>query len=341
MARNFLPSLQSPQQGNLHGYFLPKAEIDLTIAEGGQITINGTEYVPDPKHQYFFKYSPSPFTDDDITICYGPKGFLSKVHTIVDDQTADVISRILDIGEALVTGTAGSTRSIPLFTGKIDPFDEEQKTALNGILQPKGLTFDAKILGDENRKGVNPESVSKTGIYVKPRAIAELSITSAAGKRVKHVHVPHPTLLEMIEIPSAPFVKTEFELDFDDNGYPTIVKIKKPSSALALVELPLKIIKAVVALPAQLVQMRINIDNTRATSLQSKFQYQQKRLDIEQKMAELEVETQKFKIAQAEKAAEGQSNGQGGTGSAEIATLQADVKKLEQEIKVMKMRANA
>jgi len=92
------------------------------------------------------------------------------------------------------------------------------------------------------------------------------------------------------------------------------------------------------------VQMRINIDNTRATSLQSKYQYQQKRLDIEQKMAELEVETQKFKIAQAEKAAEGQpngQNGQGGAGSAEIATLQADVKKLEQEIKVMKMRANA
>ncbi|MEL6134788.1 MAG: hypothetical protein AAFR59_15610, partial [Bacteroidota bacterium] len=341
MARNFLPSLRSPHEGNLHGYFLPKAEIDLTIDGGGQMTINGTEYVPDPQHQYFFQYRPSPFTDDDITICYGENGFLSKVHTIVDDQTDDFVSRIFDVGEALVAGPLTNSRVVPLFAGKIDPFNPEHQQAINSQLQPKGFTFEAKILGDDKRQGVNPQTVSKTGIFVKPRAIAELSITSSAGKRVKHIHVPHPHLLEMIEIPSAPFVKTEFELEFDAHGYPTIVKIKKPSSALAFVDLPLKIIRAVLALPGQLVQMRINIDNTRATSLQSKYQYDQKRLEIEQKMAQLEVDTKKYRLEQAAKVQQEPEVQQGSVDSAEMETLKADLKKLQQEVRVMKMRSNA
>ena len=95
-------------------------------------------------------------------------------------------------------------------------------------------------------------------------------------------------MLEFIEIPTASFVKTEFEITFSNEGYPTYIHINKPSSALALIQVPLSIIRSIVEIPAPLFQFRINMNNMKSQAIKSDYDYRRAVLDYTYKLKELE-----------------------------------------------------
>ena len=65
--------------------------------------------------------------------------------------------------------------------------------------------------------------------------------------------------------------KTEFQIKFNGLGYPTFINIKKPSTALAIIQLPLTIIRSIIELPTKLIQLRVNMDSSKANEIQSQI----------------------------------------------------------------------
>ncbi|MEO0896049.1 MAG: hypothetical protein AAFY71_06620 [Bacteroidota bacterium] len=308
MARNFLPSLRSPQQGNLYGYALPKGLVDIKIMffEGKELTleIKEVKYVPDPDHFYHFRYQPSAFSEDDIVVKYGPLGFLSHVHTQIDDQTDDVFSSLADMVGNLADSLtpkkktkvtkARSTGNPPklIFEGIIDPFSDTDTGRVDKALKKlnQKLSFETRILGQKGNPTSKeiPEIKDRSGLFCKTRALVEMGIFSEEGNETQYLELPHPNNLEFIEIPTASFVKTEFEITFSKEGYPTYIHINKPSSALAIIQAPLNLFKAILMVPATLFQFKVNLNNVKAQAVKSEYDYRKRMLELDEYVIKLQ-----------------------------------------------------
>ncbi|MEM7655271.1 MAG: hypothetical protein AAF399_04015, partial [Bacteroidota bacterium] len=292
MARNILASVSGSANGNLYGYQLPKGLVPLTIIkekgifrfEVGEVVI-----VPDPDQQYFFKYQPSPFTSDELNIQFSSEGFLSSLKIAVDDQTGEFISKVVDLGSAIasvVSGPGGGTRSVgqadegpqEIFSGTIDPFDKSQMEGLNQLLARHGneLEMEARVLGKRQISASDTLGESVSGVYCRPLASCELGLTQGKARTVQVLRMPNPEVLHFVEIPQAPWVKTEVDIQFNELGYPLSIHILKPSSAVAMIQVPLDIIQAIIELPTKLFQFRINLGNQRADAVEAQLANEQR-----------------------------------------------------------------
>ena len=314
----------------------------------------GVTLAPDPAHQYFFRYQPSAFTDDDITLEFSPQGFLRRICTIIDDQTDEFINQVAELGTNLASTLSGvATRSLErqvLFEGKVDPFDEKAMGQLNAYLKQlnPSLALGARMLGPgENAPASSSASSERSGVFYKPPGTCELTLTSKSGEVSAEARIPHPYQLGFIAIPQAAWVKTHFTMTFDEAGAPAKIEVKKPSTALAVAEVPLNILKAIVSIPAQLIQLRVNLQSDRREALRSQ-------LESDKQMKALEAELDAYR---AERKAQTRSlNGNGGSteatrsGQAEtgqgaldlgqVTDLQQQMKKMEQDLLILRRRLN-
>lgn len=283
MGKPILSSSKGAQDGNLHCYHLPKGILHFFVKrlsgpEGSFYTIETptVELVPDWNHRYFFQYSPSSFTDDDITLEFTEQGFLSRIHSLIDDQTDEFIEKIAELATtaaeaAMTLPTAFKTRGMMqgeemlVYEAKLDPFREEEVKALNDDLRnyidPK-LSFSATVPDPVNYQPDPIKTASQQAIYSRPPVLAEIALHHGAIQDRKMIRLPHPYLTHVVEIPRAPFVKTEFLIEFNDMAYPIKINIKKPSTAMAMIQVPINILNAIIALPAKLFRFQFNYDNS-------------------------------------------------------------------------------
>lgn len=351
MARNPLASHASPSKGNLHGYCLPKGIVPITIYKqetdqgiGFHMELGEVKLVPDPAHQYYLTYNPRAFSNDDITVQFHPQGFLKKVHTLIDDQRDEFIGKLIELGAEVAKAAAGfpsmRTRgSLPsadariIFQGDVDPFDKVELGRINTHLQTvsKTLSLSAEMLeSHEERSGAVAErGTSHPGVYCKPMGTARIALNEGETQLSHTLRLPHPHLLEFIEIPQAAWVKTEFSMECDQAGYPVSIQVKKPSTAMAAIELPLKLVKALISLPAQIFQLRIDWRNGQTNDMGSALQFQQRSKELEGQLAELKEESSTRGLAALEPRA---------TGSSDTSDLAETVKRLEQELKTLQRR---
>lgn len=82
------------------------------------------------------------------------------------------------------------------------------------------------------------------------------------------IYLPNRSPILSLDLTRAPFVKKETTLTLSD-GILTLAKIDKPSELLAAMDIPLKLVQAIVALPTSLVQFKLNY-STEQTKLLSK-----------------------------------------------------------------------
>ncbi|MCB0851938.1 MAG: hypothetical protein KDD63_06955 [Bacteroidetes bacterium] len=308
MARRILTSTTDPNLGNLYCYHLPKGLIKLTIQatpNGVQITTLEPEFIPDPNARYFFNYTPSPFTDDNISIEFGPNGFLKNIHTIIDDQTDELLSQIGDLANSAISGALGlpgktrdvAAQNIILFEGTIDPLNEDHVKMVNqsfkGKMDELNLVFGVKDLTEQHSGKVVLSSEGQYGIFARPMGSYEISLSSSTGRLAKIIRLPDPEELHFIKIPNPSFVKTDFQIEFDDLGYPKSIKVTKPSSALAILKVPLNILSSILDLPAKLIQLRVNLDSQKANEIDKKLNLR----TWEQKLEESDLELEKKKQA--------------------------------------------
>lgn len=311
--------------------------------------------VPDPLHHYFFRYQPSAFTNDQLTLEFSPEGFLRRVSTVIEDQTGEFIKRIGELGSTLAT-SLGTTRELApaevkdLFNGQIDPFDEKVMEAINKGLQQQvgGMTLSARMLGVEVSATEGPQS-NASGIYYKPLGTCELTLSYDGGSTSTTARIPHPHLLGFITIPQGAWVKNTFEVTFDETGMPATINLQKPSTALAAVEVPINILKAIIAIPTQLIQLRVNLQNTRQQALTDQLAADKKMAEIESELDTYRKEQQATNAAKVRGGIPGAHSGTDtrsledasqGDATVNNGELEERLKTLEQDLLVLRRRMN-
>lgn len=356
MARNLLSSLSASREGNLHGYCLPRGVVSLAVyalrdTPGYRMEVGEVKLEPDPAHHYYFRYSPSPFTDDEIKLEFHPQGFLKRIYTAIDDQRDELLGKLVDIGAMVAQVAAGvpaiRTRQVApggerlLFQGAFDPFDEDDLAEINAYLKQQGAEAKLKVerpkgYPSSERQGNAPtlNETNRAGIYCKPMTTLRLIVEDAKSRSSATVRLPDSENLQLIEIPQATWVKTEFTMDCNEAGYPVSIHIKKPSTAMAAVELPLRILQAVIALPAQLVQLRVNWRSQQTTDTQGALAYQETMQSLNAKVEEM------AKTRSTESPGNGAATRRegGAVASGEVDDLRDQVRFLEQELKTLQRR---
>ncbi|MEM7367032.1 MAG: hypothetical protein AAF587_00455 [Bacteroidota bacterium] len=373
MARNILASLNSPKAGNLYGYVLPKALVSISLYQAGSsyyLADAETELIPDPDHQYFFRYNPSIFSSDEIHITFNDSGFLSSIRTSIDDQTGEFVNKLVDLGSAIteiVSVPPSGTRDVPILQLQVDPFDARQLAGVNHQLQRNNetLSLEFKVLGKSD-PGEPTSSDNRSGIYCKPMTTVELRlIQDGTLIQSQLLRVPDPHNIHFIEIPQAAWVRTDFEVQFTDYGYPTSINLTKPSSAMAFIGAPLKLVGAIIELPSRLFKFQINYGRAKEDALANQVAMRESMHALQQRLTEMETDKQQgrgifsnlFGSKDKDNGSRNESSSSSGTvnsgsssssstksNSGSSQTLDADVentiKKLQQDLKVMRQRMN-
>lgn len=279
MARNILTSTRVAEKGNLPYYHLPKGLLRLVLTAGEEPSCS-VVIIPDPEHRYFLRYNGNAFTSDTIDVTFTKEGFLKQIKTVIKDETGEVIKAIGDLGVEAAKAIAGvgtrgggATPTIA-YDRTFDPFDIDSLDVVNADLKAIGAGFTVLIKGFG--KPVEESSVdfgkNRFGVYCKPVAPFEVILKYEKGMIQKIVNLPHPTVVNFVEIPTASFVESNFTMDFgfDDDptysGYPNKINVINPSSALAIIKTPIEVLKALISIPAQIFKLKFDIATQRTAT---------------------------------------------------------------------------
>jgi hypothetical protein len=262
--------------------------------------------VADRRHEpYCLDYLASPTSKDVIAVERGTNGLLLKVVSNAEDRSTEIALKLIDTAEniakaALRAGTlesAGPTETADL---TFDPFDPLEMTEANRALRrfgfcayienhsfPDDHISPQKWCSDPHQERyVNPYNMMlattpvapeamNSGILYRPNATHKLVIRRSVGGReswalfvTKHVEMPNVSPIFSIGVQRAMFATRNTELTFAQ-GVLTNIKIDKTSELENFSRIPLALAQAIVRLPTEIVQLRID-DTTNATTLANK-----------------------------------------------------------------------
>ncbi|TAE48153.1 MAG: hypothetical protein EAZ89_15805 [Bacteroidetes bacterium] len=296
MAKNMLVSTPTPSSGTLHCYHLPKGMVSIKIArQGGSVAFEQptAELVPDPEHVYYLKYTASPFSSDTLDVAFSEKGFLQSLKTVIKDETGAFLGKIVELGSAVAevaiapgvrTRDIDGMAAVPvlLFSGVINPFDSKALERVNKALAANSPDMSLIFSVEEQSSNISSQmsrndAALRSGVFCKPMGTYDFVLSSGENELFRYeLRLPHKSEVHFIEIPLEPWVQTEFDINFDASGYPSSIRLVKPSTAMAMIELPLQIIRAIIELPAKLFQFRINLDSSRADALEKQYALEQR-----------------------------------------------------------------
>ena len=299
MSRRILTSSRSPQEGNLHYYHLPKGMLLVKVSRSSQGAHNidaTATHMPDPDRRYFFQYHVNPYTHDVIDIEFTKEGYLKKIDTAIEDKTVDIITKVAELAEEAAKTTAlRDVGGMVVYEATIDPFDPEAMARVNRDFESLNIGYTLDITPMRRNEDTvaifEAEAAESLGVYCRPMEPFEIIVRKGQAERRKIVKLPHPDIIHFIQIPSARFVNNKFLMEFDEAGYPFHIHVEKPSPALAVMEIPIRIAKAILEIPAKIFQFRINLNNEKTKVLQSEeklAQYQETRAASEQVAASAE-----------------------------------------------------
>jgi hypothetical protein len=264
--------------------------------------------VADRRHQpYCLDYLASPTAKDVIAVDRGTNGLLLKVASDTQDRSTEIALKLIDTAEniakvalrARTLNVAGATETGD-FT--FDPFDPQEMAEINRALRRFGFcayienhSFPDEYISPQawcsdpaQERYVNQYNVMlastpaalgamNTGILYRPNANHKLVVwrKSNPGSRepwalflTKNVDMPNVSPIFSIGVQRAFFANRATELTFA-NGVLTNIKINKTSELENFSKIPLALAQAIVRLPTEIVQLRID-DTTNATTLASK-----------------------------------------------------------------------
>ena len=264
-------------------YFLPMATLNFEIHEqrfkdnknNKEERIYYLKYLssslkPDPNHFYRIDYKRSAFAHDLVTVTLTAEGLLDKVEVTATDQSGALVVKLVDIAKAVVTtippssgvpkakaGQLSLEEDIVIATVTINPIadcDNSPRSFFYGA----SCNISASVFGASKIKYKGTPECDK-GIYFRPVLPYEITLSNSKRKLTSTVNVMLPNDAPIFELPvtRGAFVKKVTELDFE-NGVLTQVKIDKPSELLGALDIPLAAARAILSIPAELVQFKID-----------------------------------------------------------------------------------
>lgn len=379
--KSILTSSSSAKGSNFHYYYLPMGVITLTVKEiwkkGNRsfgISLS-QKLIPDPAHRYYLTYQSSGWYEDKVNIDFNPDGFLQRVHTVSEDKTGAVIDKIGElatvIAQATVMPMVGERDLVRkpdgeyvVYTATFDPFGKGVQEMLNREL----VKYSPELrLHLKHLKSDKPESLvgsfvgnerKGNGVFCKPLTVCQLIFQNGDIVHRQLIHLPDPNEVHCVAIPRNRMVRTAFTMEFQQ-GYPKQIQYEKPSSALAIIESPVRLLKSIVSIPAQLFKFRLDWSNNRtgllaseqrANTLEAKQEREERlrqqkldidaaRLEKDKMMAErenmrLRAELERMQRYTNQSNNSGASNTLGGSGT------QTDLQRAREEINRMRNELN-
>ncbi|MGP0092752.1 MAG: hypothetical protein ACLPKB_22850 [Xanthobacteraceae bacterium] len=241
---------------------------------------------------------------DIIAVQRDELGLLQLVASDVTDRTPQIVQSLVQTAENLAIAAG---RNAQLDTASVsesaefefDPFDVGELKRINAGLRRfgfcvfvAGYSFPESQCGDRRHEApAGPQSlVFKTlpvrseaalaGILYRPSLTYKLVILRKAdpngrGPWTLHMHrsieMPNISPVLSIGVERAMFTQRTTKLSFD-HGVLTDVAIHKDSELVGFVNIPLAVAQAVVDVPAQIVQIRINDVDQQAQLIQTQSQ---------------------------------------------------------------------
>lgn len=253
------------------------------------------EIVPDNTQTLKLQYVSNPLSKDNVDIKINEKGLLSNVDITTEDRLPNIIETITK-APVDILGVGGASKgenddivTIEEFskTFTIDPIDfpNENTNTQNWVISKNDNYGNSKDLNVSfSIEMISPTKMNQSsnisfnevvkGVITRPMSLYKFGIKPKAdmldGYQVEfYEYLPNLELNIQVPITRALFAKKTNNLVFSD-GMIKENKIDKPSEVEGFVSIPINLAKAIVSVPGQLFQFRI--DNTkRKTELEKEI----------------------------------------------------------------------
>ncbi len=301
-------------KGQVTNYFLPKSNIKMDLLSDGaeyQLQYIETQIVPDRDFEYALYYRYSAFSDDKYVIQRTNTGLLSSIQFTADEKTAEVLVKVVDIAKEVAKAAFVPFADLKeqgfetVYSGVFDPFNPEERQAfvdaINEISGSTGLKYNIEIdqksyeqdPGAPDRPKSAPYSSCTAGACFRTASIFPLIITRGK-KEVQRINLtlPNPAAIGSVDITRAAFVKKVTDITFD-NGILTKIDVHKPSEALAFMEIPLSIAKAIVSVPGEILKLKFDISTAEKNLLdaqKNELKAKQELIDFQRELLKKEAE---------------------------------------------------
>jgi hypothetical protein len=289
--------------------------VRLSDVEGAlQVQLDQPISIADPAHTYLLSYSASPLSDDTVDIDPDPKtGLLTTIDLTAADRTDDIIIEIAK-SAALIFEAATEPQGREIFSRLLDPSDEAAKRELVDDMNRVAIE-DAAIQeqsacrapSDERARAIctGYRSVAaglrRIDLVIDepppyPTPVADCSIGvcyrlampyrfrvefEGTGYSVEEVHSLTNAMPPIpIDLARASFVTKVTKIDFDA-GQVDKVHVQKPSEALELASLPVRVVSAFFGAVADLIQLRVNVGTKEQALAQQELQVLQAKQALE------------------------------------------------------------
>jgi hypothetical protein len=306
-------------------YFLPKAALKVTLSDVNgqfQVIVGSPRYIADEKFPFLLQYRPSAFASDTAEIDVDPnKGLLSKIDMKAEDKLDDIAIEIARA--AVVIAEAADERpGIILVEQEIDPANTEEVNNLvaemnkrartNALLQRKAACANKQSKSCIDYENIISGAVNINFLITKPQAYPDVLTDCNVGACFRvpmpygisvdfgdlgssyktRVEIPNEMPAIPISLDRVSFVTKTAIIEFKD-GMIDKVRVEKPSEALELVSLPLRIVGAVFDTIGKLIKFRIDTTDSE-TALATA---QGKLIDAESKLREQRIASMKQEAA--------------------------------------------
>jgi hypothetical protein len=255
-------------------------------------------------------YLGSVLADEDINVKLNKEGLLSQVNVTTEDKTGAIAIKLIEVGKEVAKFLAtAETSAEPIeYDVEFDPCTDLAR--INHELAQRFPQDDLSvrlIRSNYNESGygqafIPGQSKRFSGAAFRPmRPYAVLLRKHGKVLSSQQVFLPNESHVYYYPVTRAAFVKKVTTLNFDE-GILTEVKVTKPSEALAFMEIPLALVKAIASLPGEIIDNSIALSDKRknlATSQTNLLTEQQK----------LEAEQQKVKEQMLKKSQSGANPG--------------------------------
>lgn len=269
-------------------YAVPKAVVQLTVelkypkaaltdasmltADTVSMSITESRVILVPAAHIPVFYRPDVFSSDIVTIDVNDNGFLTQVAVDVDDKSADFVGKIVD-----TLGAGVKLAEFPSPARLLEADGEITRTiqlTIDPYTSPHCADIWKEQAGDELIITVSTAGAARTTVDsrseedIEEFCAGKICYPALVSKRIridgpadtadeKIIIIPDPQHLILIDIERAAAVRKTLTVDFT-NGMLSKLTVNKPSEALAVANIPFNVISKIIALPSELIQLKID-----------------------------------------------------------------------------------
>lgn len=254
-------------------YYLPKQMYNVTYGVAADCTVSFAmeigELLPDTSHRYALQPIQSHLRDDQFKFVTDKNGLLTQSKTIATGVGETVIVNFAESIAAL--GIAGGETppscEVEKLVNQIDPTLQSNRDLVDEIAKAAGRV----VFWDDGLKTARTPSPDFNGIYYRralPYSMA-IGCSDEAGPscvpQAVNLMLPQGSPTERLSPLGTPFAADSDDFTFD-KGMLTSADSARKSEFTTIAGLPLKAMKAVLAVPADLLTLRTKNVNAESTN---------------------------------------------------------------------------